>query len=177
MSDIIEFSCKVDTKRWYWIPTGDNRGVFLNALLKFENRELELGCIDNSGNYSIFNKMDVMTIKKALVKKNAVTTMKYYVKPIIGGLATAVGINIFVFLAAEQIVIGPVKMFLVFLALCAASIALNTTIFFFSVSISPLSRIMLETETNQSFYFYIEQDCFEHVIETMKYKGICVQNI
>ena len=176
MSDIIELSCKIYTKGWFWLPiTRTNKGGFSNALLKFNNTELDLFSIDNSGDYSLLDKIHVMEIKRALVKKNAVTTMKHFVKPIYGGLVTAIAINILVFLSADEIVIGPLEIFLCFLGLCAGGIALNTVIFFFSVPISPLSKIVLETETDQSFLFFVEQDCFKNVVKIMEEKGICVE--
>ncbi len=64
VSDFIEIPCKVNTKGWFWVPISrNNREVFSNALLKFANRELELGCIDINGNYSLLNKIQTMDIK------------------------------------------------------------------------------------------------------------------
>ncbi len=156
------------------MPSRNNRGVFLNAALKFKNREIELGCTDNSGNYSLLNKMDVESIKGVHTTKDAVSIMKHYVKPVFGGLATAVAINIVVFFTADERVIGPTEMFFCFLGLCVGAIALNTIIFFFSVSVTPLSKIVIETEAKKQFIFFVEQVCFENVVKTMKSKGINV---
>lgn len=156
-------------EKFFRMATGNNTGSLLrSAYLKYNSNDIELGFLDDLGNYKLISKLHFSDILVVKHRPNAISLMNQLLKPALKGFGIGFGI-VLISLFSGKLAIGGLGIF---------GLIAFTTIFWSIgalIKLEEISIVVIECSDSKGMEFALNSKGFKAFSEILKEKSISIE--